>query len=367
MVVKKDNIHKNQIVYMVIQAQVGVGILSLPYNIAKYANQDSWISTLVAGVIMLLVILIMWLLCKSYPGMMMFDIFKQLTGNKLGKCLIIGYTIYFMLQSSYVLSKYGKIIEGWILERTPHWIVLSLMVLTSAYIVKDSLQSMIRFFMLVTPLLIVLIALSSYALRNANFLYILPVAQNGWMPIFKGSREAIFSMLGCDLVFFLYPYVRASHTQILKSVIRAHLMVTLLYTYLVFISLVYFMSPNDIKRVPEPFIYMIKSYSFRVIERMDLFFISIWIVSVATSFMYLLLLSAKGLAHLFAAPKHVTFLPVICLLTLITSLWLLDSDKLNVVNNYLTVCHYLFQAIIPALLLFISIVRKKTGDKREEQ
>ncbi|MCG7406890.1 spore germination protein [Paenibacillus sp. ACRRX] len=368
MFAKKDNIHKDQVLYMVIQAQVGVGILSLPYNIAKYANQDSWISTLIAGIIMLGVILIMWLLCKAYPTMMMFDIFKQITGNWLGKCLIIGYTFYFMLQSSYILARYGKIIENWILERTPHWVVLLLMVLTSAYIVKGSVQSIVRFFMLVTPLLILLFALSSYALRDANFLYILPIGENGWMPILRGSKEAIFSMLGFDLIFFLYPYIRASNTQILKSVIIAHLMVTLLYTYLVIISLVYFVSPSDIKRVPEPFIYMIKSYSFQVIERMDLFFISIWIVSVATSYMYLLLLSAKGMAHLFASPKHTRFLPYICLFTLMASLWFMDLDKLNVVNNYLTVCHYLFQAIIPALLLFISIVmRKRAGDKHEVQ
>ncbi|WP_019419935.1 GerAB/ArcD/ProY family transporter [Paenibacillus sp. OSY-SE] len=365
MFARKDNITIQQMVYIVIQAQIGVGILSLPYNVAKYADHDSWISTLIAGVLMIGVILIMWMLCNQYPCLVMYDIFKKTSGEFLGKTLIVCYAVYFMLQGSYILARYGHIVGSWVLERTPHWIIISLMVAVSAYIVKDTLQSLARFYVLVTPLLIILLFLSTYSLKDANFLYILPIGSAGALNIFKGSKEAIFSMLGFDFIFFIFPFVNGSSKQKLKAVIMAHIFVTLFYTYLVFISLVYFMSPADINLTPEPFIYMIKAYSFHVIERMDLFFISIWIISVATSFMYLLLLSSKGLANLFRL-EHTRFLPLICVITLIVSIWFMHIDKLNVINKYLTACHYVFQLFIPALLLAVSFITKRRASVRHE-
>ncbi|WP_375794259.1 GerAB/ArcD/ProY family transporter, partial [Peribacillus frigoritolerans] len=54
---------------------------------------------------------------------------------------------------------------------------------------------------------------------------------------------------------------------------------------------------------------MIKAYSFQIIERIDLLFLSIWIISVATSIATWLFLSSQGLKYLFEPANHAPFLP----------------------------------------------------------
>lgn len=361
---KNDKITSRQLTFMVIQAQIGVGVLSLPYNVASIAENDSWISILVAGLIIQGIILVMWLLAREYSNLTLFDICTEIFGKYLGKFVILSYCFYLMLQGSYLLAKYSQILDRWMLPGTPNWIMIMFLVLTSAYVVKDSLKSIARFFVLVTPLLFILFALISYTLKDANFYYLLPVGVTGPDKIFKGSQEAMYSMIGSDFLFFIYPYVYGTNKEKFKAVTWANLFVTLFYSYLVAVSLASFLSPYDLNHIPETFIYLIKAYSFKIIERMDLFFLSIWIICVATSFMYFIYLASNGLAGIFKGKSHRAYLPYVCLFTFLASILSTREDFVLFVNRYINYTHYIFQMIIPAILLIATLVWHK--HKRKE-
>ncbi len=50
-----------QFTFFVIQCQIGVGILSLPNRLHPIAKGGGWISALIAGLAIQLIILLMWL------------------------------------------------------------------------------------------------------------------------------------------------------------------------------------------------------------------------------------------------------------------------------------------------------------------
>lgn len=354
-----NKISNKQLVFLIIQAQIGVGILSLPHQIALVAKQDGWISTLIAGVISQAIILVIWGLCRRFPSFSLYQILPQLLGKALGKFLIFSYVLYFMATGSLVLARYSEIIDKWILPRTPNWITMLLMLITCIYIVNAGLTSIARFYVLVSPILIVLFGLISYSLKDANFLYIFPIGDNSIQTIFRGSKEAAFSMLGFELFLFIHPYVQSSGKEKLIAITSANIFVTLYYTFMVFASLVFFETNADIALTPEPLLYMIKAYSFQVLERTDLFFLSLWLVIVATSIANWLLLSAMGLANLFRKKHYASFLPFVAGVLLILAL-LPDKEKdFEKMSHFLEPTHYIFIVIIPTILLILSVVLRR--------
>ncbi|WP_342044523.1 GerAB/ArcD/ProY family transporter [Bacillus sp. OTU530] len=361
----KNKITSKQLVFMIIQAQIGVGILSLPHNVALVAKQDGWISTLIAGGITQVIIWAMWGLCRRFPSLSLYQILPNILGGVVGKLFTLSYVLYFTVTGSLVLARYSDILDKWILPRTPNWITMLLILLTCIYIVNEGLTSIARFYVLVSPILIILIVLISYSMKDANFLYIFPIGGNSIQTIFKGSKEVAFSMLGFELFLFIHPFVQSSGKDKLKAITTANIFVTFYYTFLVFASLVYFETTTDIALTPEPLLYMIKAYSFQVLERTDLFFLSLWLIVVATSIANWLLLSAMGLASLVRKKHYAPFLPVVAGINLVLVLFLDRERDFEKFDQFLGPTHYIFIVIIPVFLLILSLVlsRKEEVNK----
>lgn len=347
---------------MIIQAQIGVGILSLPHDVALIAKQDGWMSTLISGVISQGIIFSYWGLSRRFPSLSLYQILPTLLGKFAGKLFILCYALYFMVTGSLVLARYSDILDKWILPRTPNWITMVLILITCIYIVNEGLTSIARFYVLVSPILLVLLVLIAYAMKDANLLYIFPVGDHSILTILKGSKEAAFSMLGFELFLFIHPHVQSSEKEKLIAITTANIFVTCFYTFLVFAALVYFEPNLDIGLTPEPLLYMIKAYSFQVIERTDLFFLSLWLVIVATSIANWLLLSAMGLSSLFRKKHYTRFLPIVAGVYLILALLPDQGRDFENFNHFLGPTHYIFIGIIPLLLLILSwVLSKKEG------
>ncbi|MFC4321233.1 GerAB/ArcD/ProY family transporter [Litchfieldia salsa] len=359
-----NKITNNQLIFMIIQAQIGVGILSLPHDVAVVAKQDGWISTLIAGLISQAIIIILWLLCRRFPSLSLYKILPKLLGKIIGNIIILFYSLYFMITGSLVLARYNDIIDKWILPQTPNWVTMVLILLTCIYIVSAGLTSIARFYTLVSPVLLLLFILIMYSMKDANFLYILPIGDQGIPTLFQGSKEAAFSMLGFELFLFIHPHVQSSMKDKLKAMTIANTFVTLFYTFMVFAALVYFETNADIALTPEPLLYMIKAYSFQILERTDLFFLSLWLMVVATSIANWLLLSSMGLSSL-VKKSYAPFLPLVAGFYLVLAL-IPDRDKdFESFNQFLGPSHYIFIILIPLLLLISSIVFSKKDEVEE--
>ncbi|WP_082406748.1 GerAB/ArcD/ProY family transporter [Bacillus sp. JCM 19041] len=73
-----------------------------------------------------------------------------------------------------------------------------------------------------------------------------------------------------------------------------HCSVTLIYVMVVLTSFITF-SHGEMKLLPEPFLYMIKSFSLTIIERIDLIFLSLWSIIVITTYVIFIYCSTIGI------------------------------------------------------------------------
>ncbi|MCM3718666.1 GerAB/ArcD/ProY family transporter [Fictibacillus phosphorivorans] len=347
-----------QLFFLVIQTQIGVGVLSLPYTLFSKAKIDGWISLFMAGIFIQFSVLAIWKLCDRFPKQTIYEILPKIMGKKLGYVFNAIYTIHFSFISILILIMYNSIVGKWILFETPHWVIIFIMAAVGYYVITSSPREIVRFFVLVTPLLIILFILILYAYTDVHLLYLFPVGHTGILTIIKSSADAVVALLGFDAALVFLAYSNASAARNIKVISFASFCITILYGFIVFTTYIFF-NPKEIIIVPEPVLYMLKAFSFSIIERTDLIFLSVWIISVATSFVCYLFIAAKGVQTLFGLKEHQKGAPYIAIFCAVIAI--IPDDKLEVMtwNKYITMTSVFLSAVFPIVLLVIAVLRKK--------
>ncbi|MCP3738185.1 GerAB/ArcD/ProY family transporter [Rossellomorea sp. BNER] len=355
----KDNHNKIspfQLSFLILQTQIGVGVLSLPYTVYTVSKGDAWISTLLAGLFVQLAIVIIWFLCRRYPQYSIFRISTLLLGRHFSILINLVYLIYFVMVGCLTITLFSRVLDIWVLPLTPNWVPILLLILTTVYLINENLRIVARFYVVVSFLLIFLFLLVSYSIKGSNLLYIMPIGNSGVIAILKGSKEALISMLGFEVILVAFASTQGESNGKLKAATFANIFVTLFYAYLVFICSIYF-SPKEIVIVPEPVLYLLKAFSFTVIERTDLIFLSIWIISVATSVMTYLYLASNCLSYLFKKKSHRKTLGFVAVGIFICAIIPQTEQSLETISGIVEKGSLVVIVIIPLFLLLLSLFK----------
>ncbi|MGR3764633.1 GerAB/ArcD/ProY family transporter [Rossellomorea sp. NS-SX7] len=370
---KQIDLTSLQLTIFIIQTQIGVGVLGLPFNVFSVSKGDAWISVLAAGAGVQLIITLLWLLGRRFPSKSIFEYSKLLLGKFAGTLISIGYLIYGVLVTCIILMYSTSIIKTWSLIHTPKWVLMLMLVLPALYLGKEKVMAISNVYVVVTVLIILLMVVSIIVLfiYPVDWRYLFPIGASGGMTILKGAKEAYFSMLGFELLLILYPYFNHNGERaILKAVTTANLSVTLVYAFLTIASIVTF-SPEELKIVPQPVLYYVKSLYLQVIERVDLLFSSFWVVNVITSLTSYLFLCTESCSHLFKKFKKLKrgYCAVFWgMFAYFIALIPGKTEEMDVINNWVLTLSYIFVLAIPILLLIMSFIsKKKESEKLEEK
>ncbi|RKP51737.1 spore gernimation protein [Cohnella endophytica] len=353
MIAAKEKITPGQFMMTVIQAQIGVGVLFLPSSVQSVAFNDAWISVILSGVTAFLLILVMWGLARRFPSVTFLEYLPLLLGKVFGKTVLVFYAAFFILECSLVLVLFADVIKDWIFTNTPTWVILSLALIASLYIAQENIRTIARFLVLTFVLIFLLVIIAAYAFRDANILYILPINQSGFPSILKGVVKSMNSFYGFEMLLFCFPYVLGEGKSILKATVLANIFSTLFYTFLVFTCLIVF-SPEELKVIPQPVLYMVKALSFTIIERADLYFMTIWAVVVVSTVIAYLFMSSRTISVLLGQKKHRRTAPYVALFILIISLIPHNQEMINVLQTYVGILSGALLVGFPLILLGIS-------------
>jgi len=356
----KDQIKPLQLAFLVIETQIGVGLFMLPANVHTPAQGDAWMSVLIGGLLAQLFIVIIWCLSRRFPSRSLYDYLPTLLGKYIGKLVQFVYAAYFIFMTSFIMIRFAITIRDWVLIETPIWVVLGMITSLCIYLVRENLRKISRVFNLTFVFNIMLIIIIAFAYVHVNFLYILPVGQAGLWNILKGTHETMGVLAGYEILLIVYPAVVGSSTGKLKAVSVANMFSTFLYAFGVFTSLIVF-SPPELDLMPQPLLYMVKSLTYSVIERPDLYFISLWMVSVTTSTMGYFFMASKGVSYLFQQKEnHRKVVPYTAVVVFIISLVIQDPRLIKSIGQIMSIVGYVIVFAIPFILLMISFLFKVT-------
>ncbi|CAG9620519.1 GerAB/ArcD/ProY family transporter [Sutcliffiella rhizosphaerae] len=350
-------ISQGQLFFLIIQTQLGVGILSLPFAVHNSAKGDGWMATLFAGIVIQLWIFISINLVKLFPGKNLYQIIKALFGKVLGNMFVLIYTVYFTTVAALVAVLQTSLINNWMLPLTPFWVIYFLIIIVSVYLASDNILMIARYFSLLTPIILFFIILTISVYKDVQLSYILPVKQSNWKDIFLATKDVMIALTGFEIILIVYHTV-LNKTKTLRTLTYANISTVSIYTFFVFTSLIYF-SPDELPLVPEPVLYMLKAISFEVIERLDLVFLAVWIIPMTNSFIIYLFQASIGLKELFKKDTHAYFPIFLVIPIFVSGFFFQDKFLMEQVGKYFQYLILSFAFVLPLLFFMVAVIKKK--------
>lgn len=351
------SISKFQLFFLIIQSQIGIGILSLPSDMMESVDGDGWISTLVAGAAVQLLLIMYWALYRRFPNHTFAEMTLKLFGKVAGKAYNVIFSMCCIVIAGLTSTLYMQLINTWLLPTTPKWVLLLLIIGTCLFLVLEDIMIISRFFVLASFLIVLLILMSLLNLNGElNFTNLLPVGKSGFLPIVTGSHQTFLSMIGFEIVLFTFTYVKSDPRGLLKIISFANLFVTVLYTYFVLICLISF-SPDSLKQLKSPILFLFKGLSYQVVERLDLIFLSIWIVPMTTSIIAYLYLAGKSLSTNTRSYRKAVIVSSVAVF--IAGYYLTTLEQLDPVSQWIQNSYFVIIVAVPALMLLLSFLLNK--------
>jgi len=356
-----NNINLFQLSLLIIHAQVGVGMVTFVHTVNMDAQSDGWLSALLAGAFIQLILMIYWWLLSRFPGKNIFEMMELILGKWIGKLFILLYSSYLIMIGALVLAKYTVILKAWMMPVTPKWILVLFITSIGIYIAKENLRVITRFLILCTFIIFIFLGFVIYALKDANYTNILPIGSAGFVPIVKGAMTSLYSFQGYEFLLFFAPLVSVPNKQIAKASTFINVGITLFYAFTILVIQMFF-SSKELNLITEPIFYLVKSFSFTIIERPDLIFISLWIVLVITTIVVLFYVTSHGLQKIIVTKQRTLYVYIVTTISFIISMLMYEEEKITRITEFFNPFILLFSVGLPFVLLVISFLRKKTGE-----
>ncbi|MGV2964207.1 GerAB/ArcD/ProY family transporter [Paenibacillus sp. FSL H8-0317] len=359
----EGNISTRQAVVVIVNYMLGAGILTLPRTTSKaVGTPDVWISIILSGLIITGVGIILVTLCRRFPEKTVFQFTREITGSWIAYILGFAMIMYFMVIAAFEIRVMAEVTGMYLLERTPTWAIVMVFMWIGIYLISGGLAVIVRVFEIILPITLIIfvieILLSNQLFEIGN---LRPVLGEGIMPVLKGLKPSLLAYTGYEVMFVMTAYMKnpkKSNVAMSWGIIIS----TMIYLITV-VMVVGSLSLDGIKTRTWPTLDLVRSFEIQglIFERFESLLLVIWIMQIFSSFTITHYCASVGIRDLFRTKKikviMYAFLPVIYL----TALMPKTVDETFALGDMLGNLSVLLFAILPLLLLLISLIRKKGG------
>ncbi|MGE7823837.1 GerAB/ArcD/ProY family transporter [Paenibacillus sp. NPDC093718] len=215
-----EKIGKYQIIAMTILFMIGSTPL---YELGIEAKQDAWLVVVVAMLTGMLLLFIYLYIQNQNLEHALPQILNQYFGKYIGSIITAAYIVYFAYESMRNTREFADIINISFLPSTPLYFLILLMVLLSGYAVWKGIEVFFRVtefllpFTLIGYILIVLMFIGSNIIHLER---LMPILENGILPVLRASLPEVISFPFGQVVVFLMFW---SHLDDKKTLSKASL------------------------------------------------------------------------------------------------------------------------------------------------
>ncbi|SET42244.1 spore germination protein (amino acid permease) [Natronincola peptidivorans] len=274
----KEQLDSINMLAFVIHGMVGVRLLTLPRDIVQYAENDGWMSVILATILAFLTGFAFYWLGTIYPKLNISQIAEVVLGKVFGKMIMMGIALYVGLSISMSLRSFADNIKLFLLDTTPLWVIITLMLLISFYCVSQGVKAIAIVLDIILPFTLVFVALLILlALTNADTKNLMPVFYGGPKPVFRGFLEIVHPFLGVGTIGYIMPYFQIKKA-VKKWITIGILIVGVVYMAIVLMCIMVFGS-REIQELLFPTLSLSKTIQLQVemFERAESLFMAVWI------------------------------------------------------------------------------------------
>lgn len=339
-------------------SQVGVGVLSFQRRLNEKAGHDGWISIIIAGAV---VHLLIWMIYKifqlseSNEDVIYMNI--RYFGKWLGNALNAGLLVYFLLLALIVLRLYIEVIQVWMFPLMGTWQFSLILLLLTYYTVSGGFRIVVGLCVwgVVIPFLTIFPMLF-FPLEYAHYRNLLPILDHSVIDIFKGAKEVTVEYLGFEMLLMYYSFVKDGQ-QSYKWAQWANVFTMFIYLVVIFISIVFY-NEEQIKHIIWPTLTLGKIPEIPFIERMEYIIISIYVFVVFPIICLAVWSVTRGLKRIISLKQRIS-LPFILIVLFAASILFNKREEIEQLGKIVsTIGFYLLVGYIPALYMYVSFMKR---------
>ncbi|WP_031513868.1 GerAB/ArcD/ProY family transporter [Desulfofalx alkaliphila] len=355
-----------QYIFIIVGTQVGVGIFSLPVEVAETAGTDGWMSIILGWFVAVLVSLAIINVMKRHPNDTVFDLLKRYFGKWLGGIGIGLWIIYTAFAAFTVIMMYIHILQIWVLPVTSTYMLAILLLVPMYMVARDGVRVIGRYAELIFFLAIWIPFLILSNITESRLIYILPPLKEGLLPVIAATRETLFAFLGFELAFLFYSYLDKKEYAII-GVIAANTISMMIFLMITLTSFTYF-SPDEILQYIWPTLMLLKPIEFTIIERFEILILTFYLFVVSTTVIPYLFTAAFGTGLLFKLQSHKGPLKVFILMFIgVSYIVYFDRYLLGLAVDTFSKMGLIFAYLFPVLLfLYILVCRVIKGEPKSD-
>ncbi|WP_088044242.1 GerAB/ArcD/ProY family transporter [Bacillus sp. EAC] len=315
--VSKIRISWLQFILMINSIQVGVSTVSLPRVLAEKAGTSSWIAIIFGGILSTIGSVLIVKVREYAPFETFPSFFNSFFGKVIGKLFTLLFSIYYLVFGYLILIRAILYVKTYLLQQTGITILVILLLIPALQLAIGDIRLLAKYVEFLFPMTLFTYSMLLFTLKDSNIHYILPIIKDGWLPIFKAIPLTVFSFLGIEIIYFLYPYLEKKEKAI-SGVIIANLLTTCMYLFVTFICFVVY-SPDEILYIFDPVLAILNVLEFQYVERLDVVIIAFAIINISTTWIPFFWFGLQGVSEVFQVKKFIFMVLSIYLLFIIVS------------------------------------------------
>ncbi len=361
-----NSVTNRQMFFILIMTLTTYTTIDLPNLVAKVVGRSGWMVILAVALVFGGGAVVITKLNNRFPGMVMFDYSSMIVGKFVSRALAVYYIIYFTLVGVYLKVKLVEFLSANFLPKTPQFILLAFSVALFGYVAFKGITNVARLFELfgVTFLFTTSIICAVMLFQGMTY-NIRPFFHPGELHLFpKGALQMLFPFGGIE-VLLIIPFTKQN-----KKAPRAAFLTMLFIGFfyvLVVEGTISILGINNTILYNDSFIEAIKVVYVPIIERTDIFYLTVGLTSLFAGMIIVFLSVLEFSCRLVPRVKRTVVTPVIAAVLYTLCLPALSIRNITVkLDAYAPYFVAVSAILIPCFLMVIALVRKKRGAPETE-
>lgn len=339
--------------FLVHASQTGIGILAYQAKISKDAQQDAWISLLITGASVHIVLYIIFKLLDEKRNDLV-AIHHYCFGKFLGNFFSFFALIYFWLSNLTVFRTYIEIIQIWVYPTIKTWQLCIIFGLTLYYIVTSGFRNLAGFSFWGVILPSFLFVLIYFPIKHMDFTYLQPVFSHSLRDLLQSAKVSLFLFLGFEWILMYFPFLKEP-SKVPKWAHLGTFYSLFIYLIITFISFLYF-NQEVLQHLPWPTLMMVKIVQFPFIERFEYVFIFVWLLVIIPPVSLSLWSCSRIMKRSFSLQPKVS-IGIFLFLIGLASISLKEFEQVDKLAEYTGKIGFYFIYLYIPLLLVIKLIK----------
>ena len=365
---EKELISGRQLLLLIFTFIMSTATLFLPAFVTNHAEQDGWLSVMVAGIMGIIVVLVVTSLGLKYPGNTPIEYSEIILGKWPGKLVGLIYIFFYIHMTSIVIREISATVIGTLLPKTSFETVTFVLFIASFYAVKMGLEVITRANVLnLVTIYFAMFTVLFLLFKDMHFEYLTPILNKGIFPMLEDSVSPAGWFGEIIGLAFLFPYINKPK-EIRFFSILAIIWASVTLTVLVAVNIMVF-GPQLSSLLTFPSLRAVRYINLNdYIQRVDIIFLVPWIISnyIKISVFYFITVQIIARWVKIQNPKTLVLPVGIVLFSLSLVLFSGSVDLIGFLDKAWGYYSLPIELGIPAILLITHSLRKK-GVKKNAQ